>query len=246
MAGAIVTPGFAKPRSELPWLPYESEDRVIINAHNFGGYLYPSLRAVPPVLGYYARLDAGAAATDQFTDDGSQDGTLTNGATRADDGGLAYSLDGVNDHIAFGPTTATTVHTLSCWVKSSDAGDAIVIGGGINIYGLYFDSSGAGGKIYYSAATGIFGGRNHGGFSGWTHFSVVRNGTSVTFYKNGTSLGYITLSVNTAAAFRYLGREGSGFYYAGLIDDILIYQTNLSDSDIGYLASQRGAIYATT
>ena len=30
-----MTPGFAKSRSELPWLPYESEDRVIINAHNF-------------------------------------------------------------------------------------------------------------------------------------------------------------------------------------------------------------------
>jgi len=31
-----VTPGYAKPRSELPWLPYESLDRVrIINSHNF-------------------------------------------------------------------------------------------------------------------------------------------------------------------------------------------------------------------
>jgi hypothetical protein len=30
-----MTPGFAKPRSELPWLPYEEQDRVIINAHNF-------------------------------------------------------------------------------------------------------------------------------------------------------------------------------------------------------------------
>jgi hypothetical protein len=30
-----MTPGFAKPRSELPWLPYEEQDRVIINSHNF-------------------------------------------------------------------------------------------------------------------------------------------------------------------------------------------------------------------
>jgi hypothetical protein len=30
-----MTPGFAKPRSELPWLPYGKCDRVIINAHNF-------------------------------------------------------------------------------------------------------------------------------------------------------------------------------------------------------------------
>lgn len=30
-----MTPGFAKPRHELPWLPYGKVDRVIINAHNF-------------------------------------------------------------------------------------------------------------------------------------------------------------------------------------------------------------------
>lgn len=35
MAGAVVTPGFAKPRAELPWLPYGETDRVIINSHNF-------------------------------------------------------------------------------------------------------------------------------------------------------------------------------------------------------------------
>jgi len=32
-----MTPGFAKTRAELPWLPYGRVDRVIINAHNFGG-----------------------------------------------------------------------------------------------------------------------------------------------------------------------------------------------------------------
>lgn len=35
MAGVVVTPGFAKPRSELPWLPYGECNRVIINQHNF-------------------------------------------------------------------------------------------------------------------------------------------------------------------------------------------------------------------
>jgi hypothetical protein len=63
-------------------------------------YKYPSLRTTLPVAGYYARLDAGSAATDQFTTDGAQDGTLTNGATRASSP-LAYSLDGVNDNITF-------------------------------------------------------------------------------------------------------------------------------------------------
>jgi hypothetical protein len=32
-----MTPGYAKTRQELPWLYYPEADRVIINAHNFGG-----------------------------------------------------------------------------------------------------------------------------------------------------------------------------------------------------------------
>jgi hypothetical protein len=33
-----MTPGYAKPRSELPWLPYRTQDKVfVINSHNFGG-----------------------------------------------------------------------------------------------------------------------------------------------------------------------------------------------------------------
>lgn len=33
-----MTPGFAKSRAELPWLPYGRCNRVIINQHNFGGW----------------------------------------------------------------------------------------------------------------------------------------------------------------------------------------------------------------
>lgn len=38
-----MTPGFAKPRAELPWLPYGECNRVIINAHNFASPLLTGL-----------------------------------------------------------------------------------------------------------------------------------------------------------------------------------------------------------
>ena len=85
-------------------------------------FKYPSLRTTLPIAGYHARLDAGAAATDQFTADGSQDGTLTNGATRAGSP-LAYSLDGTDDFINLGDTTALGFvgtgkkFTVSAWVN---------------------------------------------------------------------------------------------------------------------------------
>ncbi len=43
-----MTPGFAKPRSELPWLPYESLDRVIINSHNFNAPAFDLLADAAP------------------------------------------------------------------------------------------------------------------------------------------------------------------------------------------------------
>lgn len=44
-----MTPGFAKTREEMPWLPYRTPDVQVINAHNFGG---PDI-----VLGWEAPVD---------------------------------------------------------------------------------------------------------------------------------------------------------------------------------------------
>lgn len=53
-----MTPGFAKPRHELPWLPYPEKDRVIINAHNF-----PSSSWTPADIATAIWLDASDAST---------------------------------------------------------------------------------------------------------------------------------------------------------------------------------------
>lgn len=54
-----MTPGFAQPRSKLPWLPYESLDRVrIINSHNF-----TPANWTPAQISTSLWLDASDAAT---------------------------------------------------------------------------------------------------------------------------------------------------------------------------------------
>ena len=46
-----MTPGYAKPRAELPWLPYNESDKVfVINSHNFGGGASPVLEFAEVVL----------------------------------------------------------------------------------------------------------------------------------------------------------------------------------------------------
>ncbi len=254
MAGAVVTPGFAKQRSELPWLPYESLDRVIINSHNFNpSYLYPSLRTTPPVLGYYPRFDAGAAATDQFTADGSQDGTLRNGATRADSSGLAYSFTAASSQyidctVPSGLSGATDC-TIAFWAKKAATGDDLAIGTRIaSTSGVWLQ--------WFSDNVLYFSPRN-GGFSSaaasvtfstaWRHVCGVKQGTNIRAYINGALIASSTGPANLPSLSVFnIGRlETGGFYSNGLIDDPLIFTRALDATDVGYLAAQRGAIYAT-
>jgi hypothetical protein len=62
----MMTPGFAKSRAELPWLPYPEKDRVIINAHNLdGGSSYDTDAAA-----YIAAVEAadGASLATKYAD----------------------------------------------------------------------------------------------------------------------------------------------------------------------------------
>jgi hypothetical protein len=252
LAGAVVTPGFAQPRSKLPWLPYESLDRVIINAHNFTQtYLYPSLRDA--IAGYYARRDTGAAATDRFTTDGSQDGTLGGSATRVDDGGLAYSI-GATGEINCGDVigdVGTGPLSVGLWVKGGSSARGIVTKG---LYGpdgsdnglfVYTRNLSAAPYAYWNGYTSYEFGANNGA---WHHigFSRESNATNkLKLYYDGTLVvtGTEARTLSNSVAFR-LGKFSDTSGFNGLIDDFVAYHRVLTATEFSQLASQRGAAYA--
>lgn len=215
------------------------------------GYKYPSLRTTLPVAGYYARLDAGAAATDQFTSDGSQDGTLSGTASRVDDGGLAYSM-GATGEINCGDVlgdVGTGPISLSVWIKGGSTSRGIVTkdssSGAGN--GLYIYTRGVTGApyAYWNGSAAIEFGVNDGN---WHHIGFSRASTAVNtllLYYDGvhvaTNMEPRTLS--NATAFR-IGRFSDGGSFNGLIDDPIVFHRVLTASDFASLASQRGAIYA--
>lgn len=208
--------------------------------------LYPSLWK--NCVGAWAPCLGPSGATLRDWSGSGRHGTLTNMDTGEDwvtsGGRYALDLDGTNDYVEFSPTDATTVHTISLWIYNRDAGDAIIVGGVTNIYGLYTDTNGSGGSVYYSASTGNFKGVTHGGMeSTWTHLAVTRNETELTFYKNGKSLGSQTLTTNDAASFRYFGREGGGFYADMQIDDAVIVNRVMPQKELILRASRRGVAY---
>jgi len=236
-------------------------------------YKYPSLRTTLPVAGYYARLDAGAAASDQFTADGTQDGTLTNGASRSGTP-LAYAFDGSNDYIEFSSSAilgGSGSITIASWANATSLPLAANVifskmhtEGGTNqaAYSLSVLSTG---RIYFTTTTG-----GSGGVQEWLSTSSVVStgswfhiassytwgtGASIAVYLNGASVsgawatgnGNVTFT-GTSGPKQKIGRlqhtgVASFFSWQGSIDDLLVWNAIIDATNIGYLASQRGAIY---
>jgi hypothetical protein len=212
------------------------------------------------VLGYYARLDTGAAAIDQFTADGSQDGTLTNGASRVDNSGPAYSFsDASSQYIAGaqGFAGASKV-TMSYWARKSATGKVMICSVGSETSGSRFHISWfSDGFCYCTCENGSssFGSFFESYTLAWRHFALVFDGTAtgnsgrLKLYINGAqkTLSFTGTIPSTAISGTALGvGRGSGVFSAGLVDDFVLYQgIALDATNIGYLAAQRGAIYAT-
>lgn len=140
----------------------------------------------------------------------------------------AQSFDGVNDQITFTSQDIGTVNTTTYWLNFTDSGDGVVLGGAAGNYATYLDAT----NIYYSAGSGNYVTVAHGGLTSGTyyHIAVVRNGTSVSFYKNGAQIGTTqTLGANnTLAVSSMMAYADATFPTTGVLDEIRLATTNRS------------------
>jgi hypothetical protein len=185
--------------------------------------------------------DTGTTVTDRSGQ--GNNGYFINGATSSAKTigklGQALNFDGSDDRVSFPSPTLDTVNSAAVWVNAQESPlDAVVIGqnsSGTGQYLLYADAT----DLYYSVSVGVFANVAHGGIpvGQWTHLAVSRNGTSVTFYKNGVSLGSDTLGGDTVVNnIGSLGGYGDGtFGFQGRIDDVRIYSRALSAAEIKQL-----------
>jgi len=256
-----VTPGFAKPRSELPWLPYESLDRVrIINSHNFA-------QSGPTILGdeisiWCPSLDDSGNGTTTLNDlFGSNDGTLTNMALSGitsnwiadtDSGGVrAIAVDGTNDRIQVGRQSALPL-AFSIWFKPRShktwhtlySNDESI--GGPRLLWVLVQTSGSTYTLNYYAGTYHASSAITVPTSSWSHFGMnVSVAGAAEFFFNGSAVGTRTggLGGTTGSAGGIMGSSGLdfiGFNAAGMFDDFRIFSAEKTLSQYAALASKRG------
>lgn len=252
-----MTPGFAKPRSELPWLPYEDHDRVIINAHNFT----PS---GPTLLGnevaiWCPSLDDSGNGTTTVTDlVGNNDISLTNmnaasdWVNDTDNGGIrAVDFDGVNDFgiASSNPTTGLNDFTISFWMKGNETP--------LRFMSVVWNSTrpsdtwNSGWGFYWEGAVqlrffrGVWNGPGItftiASPSSWNHIYASVSGTIATVYLNGVSVGSDSASSGANGTVFTIGEGSSSTYnFACLLDDIRLFSAAKGSPGAVALSSKRG------
>lgn len=188
----------------------------------------------------------------------SQDGntgTLQNGLTFATGRvGQAFSLDGVNDHVAIPFATnlnlaPTGAFTLAAWVQPQPRGQfqAVVVKSptsGIWDWGLYVDPtghvvSGRNGNLTVSSSTVVQAGQ-------WIHAAVTYSNGTWQLYINGvlesTATGVLITQSTGGLAIGRTGDANSG-YSQGLIDEVRLYSRVLTPGELAAGAYQEATTF---
>ena len=151
--------------------------------------------------------------------------------------GYSLTLDGATNRVAFATTDYGTSHTLSGWVKTSDA-DFKLFSNNYSPaeYGLYYTGAVL---AYYNGSAAASVAYTELDDGAWHHVTIARSTTSVAFYVDGTQVGTTqTLANNDALSLQCLGADFDGnFPLAGLIDDVRIYSVSLTALQVAALAA---------
>ncbi len=176
------------------------------------------------------------------------DGTLFNGATWVADGtrGQVLQLDGLDGYVNAGtlPALGPAVDfTWSYWASSDqEANNNVIIGN-------RFPNAG-----WIKATTNAFEFRDIGSFnntidyvdinagSGWMHHAAVKNGATLTYYRNGLAMGNRAITGTVPAPPFFLGGDTTNENWGGRLDDVALWNDALPTSSIVALANDAAPV----
>ena len=171
-------------------------------------------------------------------------GTVT-GATRSTAGrfGGALSFDGVNDSVLVADANSLdlrTSMTLSAWVRPTTGGGWRTVllkeQPGQLVYALYSstDNNRPSAHVYTTGDMAL-GGPSVLPANTWSHLAMTWDGLTSRLYVNGTQVASGALAGTaalSASPLRIGGNSVWGEWFAGLIDEVRIYNRALSGAEI--------------
>jgi len=111
----------------------------------------------------------------------------------------------------FYPTTYSSSNNVLFYLGSS-SGNKLVVA-----------TIGTSGYLYYLLDGGItITSTSAGSLNAWSHFALVRNGSTTTLYLNGTSIGTTTSTPTASNKSLSMGADAGGATYIGYIDEFRI------------------------
>ena len=152
----------------------------------------------------------------------------------------SFNLDGSNDYLSFDQDIAVSGDfSISWWmyVTSKNQGFAPLFYKAGN-YVLYFKSGGQ-----FLLRINTFGGVTLDSSSvvsenQWHHFALVRSGSDVDLYVDGTSIDDTETVSGGSFTFNQIGFDGSSSYLDALIDEVAVWDTALDANTIAKLGSK--------
>ena len=170
-------------------------------------------------------------------------GTLTNmdagtdwvGATIQGRSGYALDFDGSNDIVTLSRVANFgKIHTFNCWMKTSDT--SYLLAGHVstsNWYAFLQDS----GLFYYNAGGSFVSVSGTANNNAWRMITVVRNGTSVSFFRDAIQVGATqTLSADNDLLIEAIGGYNNAtVLFTGQIADQSFHARPLPLAEIGDL-----------
>lgn len=208
------------------------------------------------VFQWKANQSSGSSVTDSSSN--SNDGTLTNMDTstawstdtpNTNDGNthsLLFNNTDTNDYVISGSVldssvTGSNSRTLCGWIKLNTAsGIQIAFNYGSQVVGQKFG-------IFTDGSHWNFWGYGSSDFAttaapdtNWHNHCVTYNGTTVTYYLDGSSIGSTTRALNTGTTTFLIGQRDSSDLsqpLRGRVDDLRLYSRVLSPTEIQVIAN---------
>ena len=150
----------------------------------------------------------------------------------------SIDLDGANDYIDLGNDSSLSISgalSITAWIKPDGLhGYPMFVSKRASASGHAYQFYSNSGRLNYNNGTIV---QSSGSLTtgSWQHIAVTFNGSgAVSFYINGSSAGTATAASSnpTNSGSVSIGRAYNGNYFNGKIDEVAMFNSELSSSDI--------------